>query len=144
MACKPTDDEALPDELDDLMEFDLLMDWLCSFHMLVPMLDSKRVTAFVHRLQASKMTLNLNVICSSVNKDNGTFVLDVEKMKTRGFVTCNCTAFLHTNWCIHVCVDAMIKKLITRLPPTFRDERIGKWKAGRHAQAMPGGARGFT
>ena len=64
-------------------------------------------------------------------------------MKRSGFTTCNCGPFLHTNWCLHVCVDAMVKGLISKLPRNFRVEVITSWRAGRVPHALVGGARGY-
>ena len=128
-----------------VLDFDLYIDFATAFHTLTPMLDPVRVHALIRRLEASKMVLNLTKLGSTYEDDSDgvrTIVLDNAIMKRTGFSTCNCGPFLHTNWCVHVCVDAMVKGLIYKLPRTFRVEIITAWRAGRIPNAVVGGARG--
>ena len=109
------DNGMLPDHLE--MEFDVLTDFLTAFHTLKPISDKIYVTNLINRLRESKMGLNLNKICSSQDPPNHTFELDDTKMRKFGFCSCNCGTYLHKMWCLHVTVDAMLKGLITTIPP---------------------------
>ena len=131
--------DALPPGLH--LDFDLYMDFATSFHTLTPMLDHVRVHALVRRLTASNMQLDLTKLGSVVGQE---VTLNDSVMKKSGFVTCNCGPFLHTNWCIHMCLDAMVKGLIKKLPSNFRAELITSWRTGRIANASAGGARGVS
>ena len=128
-------------------DFDLLIDFATAFHTLTPMLDKVKVCALAHRLTASKMILDFTKLYAQGVQpllDNLVVAnLDVAVMKVSGFCTCTCTPFLHTNWCVHICLDAMVKGLIKKLPPCFRSELIQHWRTGRIANASAGGARGY-
>ena len=87
------------------------------------------------------MQLDLTKLGSVVDQE---VTLNDSVMRKSGFVTCNCGPFLHTNWCIHMCLDAMVKGLIKKLPSNFRAELITSWRTGRIANASAGGARGVS
>ena len=128
------------------LDFDLFIDFATAFHTLTPMMDHVRVHALIRRLEASNMVLDLTKLGSTYDVDSNavqTIRLDDAIMKRSGFTTCNCGPFLHTNWCLHVCVDAMVKGLISKLPRNFRVEIITSWRAGRVPHALVGGARGY-
>ena len=128
-------------------DFDLFIDFATAFHTLTPMLDTVRVCALASRLTMSKMTLDFSKLyvpgVAPTIQNLVSSNLDENVLKQTGFVTCTCSPFLHTNWCIHVCLDAMVKGLIKKLPPTFRSEKITSWRTGRIANASAGGARGY-
>lgn len=136
----------MPSDISGL-DFDLYIDLATCFHTLTPMLCKQRTLTLARRLTKSKMVLDfakLGQVQGSPDADGWPeLTLDETSMKQTGFVLCNCGPFLHTNWCIHVCVDGMVKGLIKKLPPVFRCEVITSWRTGRINNASAGGARGF-
>ena len=65
------------------------------------------------------------------------------------FYSCSCDDYQHYLWCVHVCVDAMTRKLLCGFPPRLDPTRISNVKTGtamklcsRPAKAQKGGALG--
>lgn len=58
------------------------------------------------------------------------------------FCHCNCVDYLHYRWCVHVCVDAFNKKLISGYPRTLDPTPIGDRARGRIPNIVRGGALG--
>ena len=90
----------------------------------------------IDRLVAAQMTLATSNMLTAGN-------LDAAKLKTCGFVSCNCKVFLKDLWCEHVLVHAMVRKIVLRVPPRFDSRSIGPVANGRNAAAIRGGALGY-
>jgi hypothetical protein len=62
---------------------------------------------------------------------------EVEALGVCGLMSCSCSKFLHRAWCIHACVDAFKKNIITGFPgnmdPTDLKPKVGRrtWKVVR-------------
>lgn len=83
---------------------------------------------------------------SSITRESssGTVRFDPAKLAAgKGFCSCTCSDYLHTNWCWHVTTDGLIKGLIQSIPPTLRPERVHSRDQGRIPAARRGGALGF-
>lgn len=129
----------LPQLLNGNFSFDLYMDYVTSFHTLTPIIDVIFVGRLIDRLLASGMQLNVSLV-----KSGGTSgALDVEKMKKKGFCSCNCRVYLHYLWCVHVCTDALVKGLIVKFPPTYTVRQLGVDHNGRTSKALRGGCLGY-
>ena len=73
----------------------------------------------------------LNLFSRLLN--SGLQLIDFEALQERGRVgimSCSCSKFLHRAWCIHSCVDAMKKGIITgfssQMDPSSSDLRSGR------------------
>ena len=69
--------------------------------------------------------------------------LDIERLKKWGFCSCNCRIYLHYLWCVHVCTDGLVKKLILKFPKAYSVKRLGVEMDGRACKALRGGALGY-
>ena len=137
MYVKLINSSALPALPQGNFTFDLYMDYVLSFHTLTPIEDVVFVGRLINRLSTSGMQLDLSLIQSSDNK------LDVERMKKWGFCSCNCPIYLHYLWCVHVCADGLVKKLILKFPRAYTVKRLGADTDGRTCKALRGGALGY-
>ena len=118
--------------------FDNYIDFSSSFRTLKPITNVVYVRHLIDRLQASQVTLDLTLI-----QTDG--VLDVEKLKEKGFASCNCPDYLKDLWCWHTTTYSLLKKLITQIPAVFQPRRILNQppQKGRTARAVYGGALGW-
>ena len=87
------------------------MDFTRTYHTLTPITDETYTRRLEARLLKSDCTLNT----SKYRLQNGNGDIDPEKLKKgKGYVHCNCDAYLHYGWCVHVCIYCrMISKVIT-------------------------------
>lgn len=110
------------------MNFLDLVDWCKSFHILTPLhpiIDEDVISDLLARLKNSKADI------------------DVNKVASVGFIKCNCSRYMNYSWCLHVCVWAYHKEIITGVPQGCKPrttDLIAVPVAGRPAGAARGGA----
>ena len=116
--------------------FEDLILWQKSFHIMRPITDKVYLNGLVERLQGSGAPVNVDMLNNSKLTDT--------------FYSCTCEDYQHYLWCVHVCVDAMTRKLLKGFPPTLDPTKIRNLKTGlalqicqgRPAKAAKGGALG--
>lgn len=118
------------------MTFDLYMSYAQGFRTLTPITDVTYTARLMDRLVAAGMTLDPSPI-----QTNGS--IDPEKLKTKGFRSCNCPIFMKDLWCWHVLVCAQVCHLVKRYPVRFHPSKIAPASIGRIANASKGGALGY-
>lgn len=111
--------------------------WQKSFHIMRPITDEVYLNGLVERLQGSGAPVNVEMLNNSKLTDT--------------FYSCSCEDYQHYLWCVHVCVDAMTRKLLKGFPPTLDPTKINNVKTGqamqicskgRPARALKGGGLG--
>jgi len=105
--------------------FDECIDWAKSFHTLTPITHSSYLFNF-HRRLVNSFKHPQHSMASSVMDLNAIVALG-----NRGLMACSCGKFLHRAWCIHSCVDAFKKGIITHYPPNMDPTNVACVGRGR-------------
>ena len=117
--------------------FEDLILWQKNFHIMRPITDEVYLNGLVERLQGSGAPVNVDMLNDSKLTDT--------------FYSCSCEDYQHYLWCVHVCVDAMTRKLLKGFPPTLDPTKVKNLKTGqamqscqkgRPAKALKGGGLG--
>ena len=67
----------------------------------------------------------------------------IKAMRNKGFVSCDCSTYLHYAWCYHAGAVAFSRGVITDYPPTMNpNPAFGNSKRGRPKKTVIGGALG--
>ena len=107
-------------------DFDDVVKWMKDFHVLTPITYTPFLDPWLRRLKASGLPMNDKLI-----KEGKTC-----------FYSCSCSDFMHYAFCVHSCVMAMTKQLVTGYPPTLDPRRVNPNAnlLGRPAKVKPGSA----
>jgi hypothetical protein len=90
-----------------------------TFYYLTPIVEEKYLRSLFGRLHDSGLELML--------------FEDLQGLDKCGLMSCSCSKFLHRAWCIHSCVDAFKKNIITGFPSNMDPTNL-KPKAGRQTE----------
>lgn len=116
--------------------FEDIIVWQKSFHILKPITDEVFLERLVERLRNSKASVNVDLL-----KDTS--------KSTATFYQCSCENYQHYLWCVHSCCCAMKTGVLISWPPLLDPTKITSVKTNqamqlthRPAKAVKGGALG--